>query len=138
MNKYEILFEEINSQTKNGTLKWKQVAKGSNSALIFNSNLVYRQFSCQFTRGEDEFTVIFVEKKYEDPESDFAYEKYLPEIIVVEGDELVAEITESVIEGSDMRKLARLIESKSDKSVKLFSVRQNIEPMRMGGDQSLS
>jgi hypothetical protein len=120
MNKYEKLFAEIYSQTKAGTLKWKQLRRQANSDLIFNPNLVWRQFAADFERDENAFTIILVEKKYDDPDFDFAYEKYSPELLVVDDGELVATISDSIIERTDMIRLANLIEIKSDKAKKLF------------------
>ncbi len=120
MNKYEKLFAEIYSQTKAGTLKWKQLRRQANSDLIFNPNLVWRQFAADFERDENTFTIILVEKKYEDPDFDFAYEKYSPELLVIDEGELVATISDSVIEKNDMIRLSNLVEMKSDKAKKLF------------------
>lgn len=120
MNKYERLFQEIVDATKAGKLTWKQLSKRANSDVIFNQNLVFRQFSSQLVRGDFEFTVLFVEKKHQDVDSDFAYERYLPEILILDGGELIASITDSVIDRGEMIKLAELVESKSDKSKKLF------------------
>ena len=120
MNKYEILFKEILDGTRDGKLKWKQLNKRANSEVIFNPNLVFRQFSSQLTRGDSEFTVILVEKKYEDPAFDFYYEKYYVEFLILEKSEFVISITDSVIEKNDMMKLVDMVESKSDKTNKLF------------------
>ena len=121
MNKYETLFDEIVRQTKAKRLSWKQIRRNSNSDLIFNPSLVFRQFSTTFERAGNDFTLLLLEKKYDDPEHDFAFEKYLPELLVIDHDgELVATITDSVIERSDMIRLANLVETLSDKANKLF------------------
>ena len=123
MNKYEALFAEIYKQTKLGRLIWKQIRRHSNSELIFNPNLVFRQFSCSFSRGDNDFTLLLLEKKYDDPDHDFAFEKYLPELLVVDSDgELVATLTDSIIERVEMIRLAHLVEAKNDKANKLFDV----------------
>jgi len=120
MNKYEQIFNEIVNQTKSGNLKWKQLKRYVNSDLIFNPNLIWRQFSTDFERGGHPFTILLVEKKYEDPEFDFAFEKYTPELLVIDDGELVATINDSIIEKNDMLQLANLVETKSDKAQKLF------------------
>ncbi|UQN37164.1 hypothetical protein MTR80_05535 [Alcaligenes aquatilis] len=120
MNKYEKLFSEIYSQTKAGTLKWKQLRRQANSDLIFNQNFVWRQFAAEFERGENIFTIILVEKKYEDPDFDSPYEKYYPELLIIDGGELVSMISDSVIEKNDLIRLANLVEMKSDKAKRLF------------------
>jgi len=121
MNKYEELFDSIYKQTKNNQLKWKQLKKSANADVIFNPNLVFRQFAATYIKNEDEFEVVFIEKKFDDPEHDYAYERYASEIIVLDEDnELIATLTDSVIERGDMLKLAELIEQKSDRAKKLF------------------
>lgn len=122
MNKYEKLFSEILSLTKNGDLNWKQLKRHQNSELIFNPNLIWKQYSGELLRDGNTFTIILVEKKSEDPEFDFAYEKYTPELLIVDDGELIATINDSVIEKSDMIKLANLVETKSDKARKLFGM----------------
>jgi len=99
MNKYEALFDEIFKQTKTGKIRWKQVRRGSNSDLIFNPNLVFRQFASTFERAGGKFKLFLLEKKFDDPDHDFVYEKYLPELLIVdEDDELVTTLTDSLIE----------------------------------------
>jgi hypothetical protein len=120
MNKYEELFNEILSQTKSGKLNWRQVRKESNSELIFNSSLIWRQFTADLVRGNNNFTLLFVEKKYEDPAYDFTYEKYLPELLIIHEGELIATLSDSVIDISDMIALANIVETTSDKAKLLF------------------
>lgn len=121
MNKYEKLFDEIIRQTRSGELQWKQVRRHSNSDLIFSPNFVFRQFTSNLTRGGNDFKLLLVEKKYEDPEHDFVYDKYRPEILVIDDDgELVATLTDSVIDRSDIVRLADIVETRSDKANKLF------------------
>jgi hypothetical protein len=121
MNKYETLFDDILKQTQSRALQWKQVRRHANSDLIFNPSLVFRQFSSEFLRSGSHFTLLLVEKKYDDPEHDFAYQKYVPEVLVVDDEgELVATLTDSVIERRDLLRLADMVESRSDKASKLF------------------
>jgi hypothetical protein len=122
MNKYEALFDEVMQQTKAGKLHWRQLRRHANSDLIFNPQTVFRQFETDFARGSSEFKLFLIEKKYDDPEHDFAYEKYVPELLVVDDEgELVTTLTDSVIERSNMIRLADMVETGSDKANKLFS-----------------
>lgn len=122
MNKYEELFAGILKQTKSGVLHWKQVRRQSNSDLIFNPNIVFRQFTADFYRGDNKFKLLLVEKKYEDPEEDFLYEKYILELLVIDHDgELVVTLTDSIIERAEMIRLADMAETRSDKAAKLFN-----------------
>ena len=122
MNKYEKLFNEILDATEEGKLKWRQLNKREKSEVILNSNLVFRQFSSQLIKGDSEYTVLLVEKKYVDPDDDFPLDyKYTLELLVLEQGELITCITESVIEKKDMMKLMNFVETKSDRIDKLFS-----------------
>jgi hypothetical protein len=121
MNKYEKFFNEILNETRDGILKWRQLNKRENSEVIFNAHLVFRQFSTQLVRGDSEYTVLLVEKKYLDPDDDFFLDKYTLELLVLEQGELITCITESVIEKKDMIKLVDFVKTKSDKANKLFS-----------------
>jgi len=120
MNKYEALFNIILMQTKSGELKWSQLRRNANSDLIFNPNLVFRQFSATLIREGGDYTLLLVEKKYDDPDQDLAYEKYQSELLVVDEGELVATLSDSVIDPSKLMRLANMVETRSDKARKLF------------------
>ena len=121
MNKYEALFDEIINLTQAQVLSWKQARRHANSELIFNPSSLFRQFTADFPRGDIKFKLLLVEKKYEDPDHDFAYEKYVPEILIVDNDgELVTTLTDSVIERTNLLRLADMVETRSDKVNKLF------------------
>jgi hypothetical protein len=121
MNKYEVLFHDILERTRLGQLQWKQLRRGAHADVIFSPNLVFRQFSAELPRAGDTFEILLVEKKYEDPEHDFAYERYVPEILIMDEDgELITTLTDSVIERRDLMRLADLVEARSDKASKLF------------------
>jgi hypothetical protein len=83
MNKYETLFADILKQTKSGLLKWKQLRRYENSEIIFNPNIVFRQFKSVLTLGNYKYTLLLIEKKYDDPEYDFAFEKYALEVLIL-------------------------------------------------------
>jgi hypothetical protein len=121
MNKYEALFHDILERTRLRELNWKQLRRGAHSDVIFNPNLVFRQFSAEFPRDGENFALLLVEKKYEDPEHDFAFEKYVPEILIMDEEgELITTLTDSVIERRDLMRLADMVEAGSDKASKLF------------------
>lgn len=121
MNKYETLFDEIINQTRAKSLRWKQVGRDENSELIFNPNLVFRQFSADFPRNGAHFKLLLIEKKHDDPEDYFGYARYAPEVLVVDDDgELITTLTDSVIERRDMLRLADMVETRNGKQSKLF------------------
>lgn len=118
MNKYEKLFKSIYDQTESHEIKWRLISKDAHSELIFNPNLVFRQFSGKFVKGDDTFEVVFVEKK---ADFDFPYEKYIPEILIIDEDnELLVTLTDSMIDRSEMMQLLGLIEERNDRTSKLF------------------
>lgn len=122
MNKYEALFDDIIRLTSSKALIWKQVSRHANSELIFNPNLVFRQFAAELPRNGTTFNVLLIEKKIDDPEHDFAYGQRAPEILVMDEDgELVTTLTDSVIERSAMLRLADMVETGSESASKLFA-----------------
>lgn len=122
MNKYEALFDDIISLTSSNALIWKQVSRHANAELIFNPRLVFRQFAAELPRNGTTFKVLLIEKKIDDPEGDFAYGQRAPEILVMDEDgELVTTLTDSVIERSDLLRLADMVEARSDSASRLFA-----------------
>jgi hypothetical protein len=119
MNKYDKLFREILSLTRDGTLKWKLLTRAANDHIIFNPMLVFRQFEARMLKSDETYKLLFVEKKSVDAEYD-GLEKYSPELLVLHDGELIVTLTDSVIERSELVRLLELIEPKSDKARKLF------------------
>ncbi len=123
MNKYETLFNDILKQTKLGKLKWAQVDKRSNSQVIFNSNLVFRQYKASYLRNEEKYFIILVEKKFEDPNFDFAFESYEQEVLVLDADgELLVSMTDNLIEKKSLETLSSYVEENNDRTSSLFKV----------------
>ncbi len=121
MNKYEKLFAEIAEKTEKNEIEWKQVKKSAHADLIFNPDMVFRQYSGELKKGNDTYEVVLVEKKTDDPVHDFAYQRYIPEIMIIDDkNELLVTITDSVIEKEDMLCLVQTIEEKNDRVKKLF------------------
>lgn len=121
MNKYEKLFSEIAEKTKKNEIKWKQIRKSAHADLIFNPDMVYRQYSGELKKGSDTYEVVFIEKKTDDPIHDFAFQRYMPEIMIIDDkNELLVTITDSVIEKDDMIALVQAINEKNDRVKKLF------------------
>jgi len=120
MNKYEELFREIANATRHGVMQWRQVKRGDNYEIVFNPNSVFRQFASTLRRGRTDYKVLLVEKKIEDPDHDFSYQRYAPEILIVDEGELVATLTDSIIDIGNLISFAGLVESQSDKARKLF------------------
>lgn len=120
MNKYEKLFNDIVKKTQSNDIEWKQTSRSSHSDLIFNPDMTFRQYTGQYKKGDETYEVVFVEKKYDDPVHDFAYQAYKPEVLVIEDNELLVTLTDSLIEKSDLIELVQKIEEKSDKAKKLF------------------
>jgi len=81
---------------------------------------VFRQFESRLHLHGHQYKLIFVEKKLLDPEQDFSYERYEPEVLIVDGNELVATLSDSVIDRFDLFELARAVEARSDRASRLF------------------
>jgi hypothetical protein len=121
MNKYEKLFSDIVEKTDSGEIEWRQISKSSHADLIFNPDMAFRQYSANYKKGSETYEVIFVEKKTDDPNFDFAFQKYMPEVLVIDkNNDLIVTLTDSVIEKNHMIDLVKNIEKKNDKTKKLF------------------
>jgi hypothetical protein len=121
MNKYEKLFEEIVNKTKDNKIAWRQSSKTAHADLIFNPDMVYRQYSGELSKDGETYNVVFVEKKADDPVHDFAYQRYMPEIMIIDSkNELLLTLTDSVIDKGDMINLVKEIEEKNDRTRKLL------------------
>lgn len=122
MNKYEALFDEILKRTESHSLQWRRIPRHANSDLIFDAVTVFRQSSADFERTGSKFKLLLVEKKVDDPEYDFIYQRYLPELLVLDdAGELVTTLSFPVIARSDLVRLAEMLEEQSEKSAKLFA-----------------
>lgn len=120
MNKYERLFKEILGLTKAGQMKWRQVRRDANNDVVFNPGLVFRQYVSTLPKAGHQYTVILVEKKFDDPAYDFEYQTYLPEILITDEGDLIASLTDSVVDRMQLIDLANTVESRSDKASRLF------------------
>lgn len=128
MNEYEVLFQEIEERTKSQSLHWRQINRRDNADLILNSNLVLRQFTADFTRGENHFALLLVEKKDDQALFDSLFQssplqRLEPEILVLDDGELITTLTDSVIDRGAMLRLLDMVEMCSDKVRKLFGAR---------------
>src|SRR5471030_2415580 len=122
MNKYEVLFQEILEQTQTQSLLWRQLNRHENSDLIFNANAVVRQFMADFSRGGNRFTLLLVEKKFEESDFGFTYYRLMPEVLVLEDGELVTTLTDTLIERKYLLRLLGMVQVHNDKARKLFDV----------------
>lgn len=120
MNKYEKLFRQILDQTHSGDLAWRQERRGAYADIIYNPQTVFRLYSADFSRKDNQFKLLLVEKKFDDPEQDFAYQAYAPQLLVIDDDELIATLTDSIIERRDFINLIDLVESNNDRANSLF------------------
>lgn len=121
MNKYEKLFEDISNKTDSGEIKWRQINKSAHADLIFNPDMAFRQYSGEYTKDGETYEVVFVEKKADDPVHDFVYQRYMPEILIIDEDkELLVTLTDSIIEKDQLIDLVKNIEGKNDKTKKLL------------------
>lgn len=121
MSGEEIVFADILNKTESGALQWSITSPNTYSHLIFQSPHVYRTFKAHYTRGSvDHYDLLLVEKKFEDPDWDFAVEKYKVELIFIQNGNLIATLDEYTIDFSQIVSLARLIEAKSSQARKLF------------------
>jgi hypothetical protein len=120
MNEYERLFAEILEQTKDGSLKWKQVRRTANAELLLNADTVIRQFETAFSRNSHPYKLILLEKRVIEEGWFFRTELREPELHVVEDGELLTSLDRLYIHPDDIRRLLGLVEPRADKSHQLF------------------
>lgn len=121
MNKYEELFEDIHEKTNSDQINWRQVSRRANAELVFNPDTVFRQYRGQYTKDDERYTLVFVEKKFDDPLYDFSFQAYKPEILILdEHDDLILTLNDAIVEKSDLIDLMQSIEEKSDRAKKLL------------------
>jgi hypothetical protein len=122
MSNEQIVFDDIAQKTKTDKLSWSIVGNQYASGLIFQPSAVYRIFKSDYLRDpSDIYEILLVEKKYPDPDWDFAIEKYKVELVFIQNGALVATLDEFSIDFTQLVTLARLIESKSTQARKLFN-----------------
>lgn len=114
------LFEKIVEDTKNSKISWKLVSKDSFRDVIFQSGAVFRLFVSNCRLNNQDVELLFVEKKTDDPEWDFAIEKYTSELIVLMDKEIVYTFTPEFVGKDEMLDLVEIIEEKNDKLRKLL------------------
>lgn len=114
------LFERIAKATSAGKLSWSLAPKGRYADVIFQPNHVFRVFETTYTKDDDDYTVLLVEKKYEDPDWDFAVEKYRPEMYFLFDREIVLTIDEDVVDLNHLIRLVRRVELNTDRAKKLL------------------
>lgn len=120
MNNEIDLFEKIEKATDLGKLAWKLVSKNRYSDIIFQPNHIFRIFQTIYTKEGDDYEVLLVEKKYEDPDWDFEVEKYRPEMYFLFEKEIVLTIDENSIDMNSFIQLIHKIEHRTDRAKKLL------------------
>ena len=123
MSNEQSVFDDIVKKTQSNSISWNIVSNSHASHLIFQPGHIYRIFKTEYSRdGHDFYEVLLIEKKYGDPEWDFAVEKYKVEIAFIQNGILIASLDEYTIDFSSLVNLARLVESKSSQAQKLFGL----------------
>jgi len=114
------LFDQIEKATNSGKLAWSLVSKSRYSDIIFQPNQIFRVFKTIYTKEGDDYEVLLVEKKYEDPDWDFAVEKYRPEMYFLFEREIVLTIDENSVDINSFIRLIHKIELRTDRAKKLL------------------
>jgi hypothetical protein len=114
------LFRKIVQETEAGELEWKLVPRGRYSELIFQPNQVFRLFQTTFTKDDDDYTVLLVEKKYDDPDWDFELEKYRPEVYFLYDQSIVLVIDEDTVDMNQLIRLVKRVELSTDRAKRLL------------------
>lgn len=114
------LFDRVWKATLAGELKWKLVPKECYSDVIFQPNHVFRLFQTTYTKDNDDYVVLLVEKKFDDPDWDFEVEKYRPEMYFLFDGSIVLTIDEDSVDMNQLIRLVRTVELNTDRAKKLL------------------
>jgi hypothetical protein len=120
MNDYQALFSEIVAQTESGRLKWMQISKRANAELIYDPRRVHLQFSACFSRADHIFTLLLIEKNYNNYAADFTTQNYVVELLVVHENELVVTVLDTAVGRRALMRLLASVVALNDKTEKLF------------------
>lgn len=101
------------NKTRNEELKWKIVSNEKWDHLIFQKNFVYRSLEAEYKLKGKEYTVVLIEKKYEDPEHEYYYEKYSVEVLLLKDGSLITTISENEVDREELLKLLGQADMKS-------------------------
>ena len=120
MSSTQSLFRKVVQATDAGTMKWKIVPRTAYSEVIFQPSYVFRIFESKFQKDEDDYVVLLVEKKYDDPEWDFDVERYRPELHFLYEGSIVLTIDEDEVDLIKLVRFAKTVESSTDRAKKLL------------------
>lgn len=120
MSKETALFSKIVSNTDAGKLNWKLARRDRYSDLVFQPKQVFRIFETKYTKDDDDYTVLLVEKKYDDPEWDFSVERYRPELYFIYDGGIVLVIDEDAVDMNQLIRLVKTVEVSTDRAKRLL------------------
>lgn len=118
MNRYELLFKEIVDQTDAGLIRWKEVGRRADIEIFYRHGEVFGQFEAEFSRGAAKYQLILVERMVEDLERDFP--KYVPEVLVMDQGEILATLSDAVIDRRELLQFAKTVRGLSEYHNRLF------------------
>lgn len=118
MNRYELLFKEIADQTDAGLIRWKEVGRRADIEIFYRHGEVFGQFEAEFSRGAAKYQLILVERMVEDLERDFP--KYVPEVLVMDQGEILATLSDAVIDRRELLQFAKTVRGLSEYHNRLF------------------
>jgi len=72
--------------------------------------------------GGNRFTLLLVEKKFEESDFGFTYSRLMPEVLVLEDGELVTSLSDGRIERKYVLRLLDMVQVRNDKARKLLDV----------------
>ena len=124
MNQYETLLHDIVEQTKTGQIQWTRIPRRVNAELSVNPTGVFPEFSAQFAKGDDIFTLLLREKTYGPAHSEHLSGNYVPEVLIVDNGEVLVSLSDWLVPRADLIGLMRLVDTTTpnvNKLSKLFA-----------------
>ncbi len=121
MNRHRELYDEVMAQTRDGALKWRQIARQENAEVILDSLRVVRQFTTTFVRFGITYTLLCVEKRqYIQEDLFFGSEESVGELLFLRDGELIERLAEPTLYWLRLSCMAEEIAQASDRASQLY------------------
>ncbi|HEX6987480.1 MAG TPA: hypothetical protein VF170_19025 [Planctomycetaceae bacterium] len=131
MDRYERVLRDIKGKTEAGLLSWVPESPHRYNSVVFNPDRVIRLFRADYTLGDSDYRLVFVERKrsehdeYGDP-----VETLEIELLVLDAAEnLVFPLTEGYVDREDLLTLASAIAEANDGARRFFDAFERVQQL---------
>ncbi len=116
---HEKLVDDVLRQTLSGQLNWKVTGADAFARDVLHGIHIFKSFVAgQYVRGEDVYTLGFIERKNVDDE--YGVERSYPELLVNRDDKLILLVTEYDVDRDKLERLGRVIGDRNEDAKSLL------------------